>query len=134
MTERVDHLYEDTWGSIVHRPGRFVEIRWYDTTRDISGEQFKDFLVRFADLVEEHRCSAALVDATSFLMDPSRMDLGWRDVNIIPRYNAAGMKKFAFHMPEGMPAVGKPPGAEPPASYPTGYFGSRAEALAWLAD
>jgi hypothetical protein len=36
------------------------------------------------------------------------MDGPWRDANIIPRYNAAGVKKFA-HMPEGMPMIGEPP-------------------------
>ena len=60
------------------------------------------------------------------------MSLGWRDANIIPRYNAAGVKKFAFIMPAGMPAIGDDPAPEGPAHYPTAYFGSRAEALAWL--
>jgi hypothetical protein len=36
------------------------------------------------------------------------MDGPWRDVNIIPRYNAAGVRKFAFHMPDGMPMIGEP--------------------------
>ena len=33
----------------------------------------------------------------------------------------------------GMPAIGAPPQKEGPADYPTAYFGTRAEALAWLA-
>ena len=132
MTLQVDQVYEDSWGSILLRPGRVVEIRWYDTTRGMSGAEFQAFLTRFADVVEEHGCSAALVDATSFLMDPSLMDGHWRDSNIIPRYNAAGMEKFAFHMPDGMPAIGNAPVAEGPANFPTAYFGTRADALAWL--
>jgi hypothetical protein len=57
----------------------------------------------------------------------------WRDANIVPRYNAAGVKKFAFHMPAGMPAIGTAPSREGPADYPTAYFGRRQDALDWLA-
>lgn len=65
-------------------------------------------------------------------MDMSRISKGWRDENIIPRYDAAGVKKFAFIMPHGMPAIWSAPAPEGPAKFPTGYFGSRAEALDWL--
>jgi len=65
-------------------------------------------------------------------MNPANMNAAWRDSNIVPRYNAAGLKKFAFHMPQGMPMIGKPPAVEGPATYPTGYFGSRHDALDWL--
>src|SRR5260370_41648699 len=65
-------------------------------------------------------------------MSPAKMDGPWRDANIIPRYNAAGVRKFAFHMPEGMPMIGQPPENEVPGRFPTGYFGKRQEALAWL--
>ena len=60
------------------------------------------------------------------------MSMGWRDEHIIPRYNAAGLKKFAFIMPEGMPAIGAAPEKEGSANFPTAYFGSRNDALAWL--
>jgi len=53
---------------------------------------------------------------------------------IIPRYNQAGVEKFAFLMPAGMPAIGAPPAPETPGTFPTAYFGSRADATAWLAD
>lgn len=35
-------------------------------------------------------------------------------------------------MPAGMPAIGSDPVREGPATFPTGYFGTRADALAWL--
>jgi hypothetical protein len=65
-------------------------------------------------------------------MDPVNSNSEWRDANIVPRYNAAGVKRFAFLFPEGMPAIGAPPAVEPPAAYPTGYFGTREDALFWL--
>ena len=65
---------------------------------------------------------------------PSFNDMEWRDANIVPRYNAVGAKKFAFVMPAGMPLIGNDPEAEGPAAYPTGYFGTREDALGWLAS
>jgi hypothetical protein len=128
------HVYEDRWGEIIDRPDAgLVELRWYDTTSEMTGAQFQDWLMRFADEVEQLRRPAALVDGTSFRMDMAAMDAEWRDRNIIPRYNAAGVRRFAFHMTEGMPAIGAPPQKEPPGEFPTGYFGRRQDALDWLA-
>lgn len=132
MTQEVNHVYEDQWGGILHRPGLFAEIRWYDTTAQMDGTDFQVFLTEFADQVVEHKCRACLVDALSFRMNPANMNMGWRDKHIIPKYNAAGVEKFAFIVPAGVPAIGKPPEAEGPAEFPTAYFGTRSEALAWL--
>ena len=127
-----EQVYEDRWGAILARPV-YVEIRWYDTTRGMGWEDFQKFLLTFTEAVERHRRPGALVDATAFQMDMSLMRTDWRDEHIIPRYNGAGVRKFAFHMPAGMPAIGAPPAAEGPADFPTAYFGTREDALAWLA-
>lgn len=131
MTERV---YEDRWGEIIDRPDSdLIELRWFDSTETMSATEFQDWLKTFAEWVGRRRRSRVLVDGTSFLMNPARMDGEWRDLNIIPRYNAAGVARFAFHMPEGMPAIGAAPAAESPGVFPTGYFGRREAALEWLA-
>ncbi len=65
-------------------------------------------------------------------MDPAGLDMGWRDEQIIPRYNAAGVKKFAFLMPAAMPAIGADPAPEGPADFPTAYFAECTQAQAWL--
>jgi len=128
-------VYEDRWGEIIDRPDAdLIEIRWYDSTAALTADGFQRWLTRFASEVEKAGRKGILTDGTSFQMEPSEMDAEWRDVNIVPRYNAAGVKAFAFHMPPGMPAIGSEPAIEGPAQYPTAYFGSRAEALAWIAD
>jgi hypothetical protein len=66
--------------------------------------------------------------------NPANMDEQWRDANIVRRYNAAAVNKFAFHMPSGMPAIGSEPAPEGPADFPTGYFGTRRDAFEWLAS
>jgi hypothetical protein len=133
MASRI--VYEDRWGEVIDRPDAdLIEIRWYDSTVDLDAEGFQRWLTRFADEVEQAGRTGILTDGTVFRMDPSQMDAEWRDANIVPRYNAAGVKAFAFHMPEGMPAIGSPPAFEGQAEYPTAYFATRAEAIAWLAE
>ena len=133
MSDSGEQVYEDRWGAIIDRPG-YVEIRWYDTTRGMTWEDFQKFLTTFAKIVEQKQRPGALTDATSFQMDMGLMQADWRDQQIIPRYNGAGVKKFAFHMPAGMPAIGAPPAPEGPADFPTAYFGTRIDALAWLSS
>jgi hypothetical protein len=133
MTD-VEHLYENRWGEIIDRPTtELVELRWYDTTADMSAQQFQDWLTTFADHVERLHRPRVLIDGTRFMMDPANVDDAWRDTNIIPRYNAAGVRRFAFLFPDEMPAIGAAPAAEGPATFPTGYFARRQEALDWLA-
>ena len=129
------HLYADRWGEILDRPQEgCVEIRWFDTTSAMDGNDFNQFLATYAGYVESCGRSGALVDSVQFRMDMAKMEMGWRNQHIIPRYNAAGLKKFAFIMPAGMPAIGKPPAKEGPATFATGYFGGRDAALRWLAE
>ena len=128
-------VYNDEYGSMIDWvDDDFVEIRWYDGTSGLDRDTFNRWLEGFAGGVEAAGRSGVLVDSVQFVMDMSHMDGEWRDANIIPRYNAAGVKKFAFLMPAGMPAIGADPAPEGPADFPTAYFGSRAEALAWLAS
>lgn len=130
---KAEQIYEDRWGEIFDRSSAdLVELRWFDTTREMSAGQFRDWLTTFATHVGQRRRTRILVDGTSFQMSPANMDAAWRDANIIPRYNEAGVKKFAFHMTAGMPAIGAPPSFEGPGKFPTGYFGTREDALNWL--
>jgi hypothetical protein len=95
------HIYEDEWGEIIDHPDDgFTEIRWYDSTSAMQAEDFQQWLTTFAGYVEQLRRPGVLIDSTSFLMDPSFMDAAWRDEHIVPRYNAAGVKKFAFQFRE----------------------------------
>ena len=127
-------MWEDGYGEVIDRPhADLIEIRWYDTTSRLGAAEFQDWLTRFAGSVEEAGRTAILTDSTAFRMDIGNMSGDWRDANIIPRYNQAGVMKFAFVMPQGMPAVGAPPTHEGPATYLTAYFDSRQAALAWIA-
>ncbi len=126
--------FTDNWGEVIDRPQQdAIEIRWFDSTATMSGREFNYWLSQFASEVERTGRSRVLVDGLAFAMPMDRMDASWRDANIIPRYNAAGVKRFAFLVPAGMPAIGAPPATEGPATYLTAYFGTRRSAMEWLA-
>ncbi len=128
-------VYEDQFGEVIDRPDSdLIEIRWYDTTSELDGAGFDEWLTGFAGAVEAAGRSNILTDSTAFRMDMAMMSMEFRDANIIPRYNAAGVRKFAFLLPAGAPPIGAEPVTEGPATYLTAYFGQRAAALAWLAD
>lgn len=125
--------HSDEWGIVVDHPQLdLLETRWYDTTVALQREQFNAFLAEFTTQIERLGRGLVLVDATSFRMSPDQVDTEWRDREIIPRYEKAGVRRFAFQMPPGMPLIGTTPKPEGPATFPTGYFGTRSEALAWL--
>jgi hypothetical protein len=129
----MEQVYEDRWGEVFDRPSiDVIELRWFDTTAGMTGAEFQAWLSKFAECVERCGRSRVLIDSTTFRMSPANMDGPWRDANIIPRYNAAGVTKFAFQMPDGMPMTGEPPAVEEPGRFPTGYFGGRQDALDWL--
>lgn len=129
----MEQVYEDKWGEVFDRPDTdLVELRWFDSTEGMSAAEFQDWLSAFAGCVEQTGRSRVLIDSTSFRMSPANIDGPWRDANIIPRYNAAGVRRFAFHMPDGMPLIGSEPAPEGPGKFPTGYFGRRRDALEWL--
>ncbi len=129
----VRHTYSDSCGEVIDRPELdLVELRWHDATADMTAGQFQDWLAVFAGQLEQLGRPRVLVDATRFMMNRANMDDEWRDANIIPRYNAAGVRRFAFLYPDGVPVIGLPPGPMGPSRFPTGYFGRRQAALDWL--
>lgn len=130
----LEELFRDQWGTIaVDNERKHIEILWFEATAEMSDEDFMAWLERFAGFVERGKCDTALVDARRFRMNPAGVSMGWRDEHIIPRYNAAGLKKFAFVMPAGMPAIGADPAPEGPADFPTAYFADPDAAHQWLA-
>ena len=126
-------LYEDRWGQIIDRPSAgYLEIRWYDATEGMTSEQLNEWLGVFAGHVEARRRAGVLVDSVQFRMPTDRLQRGWRDEHIVPRYNAAGVRRFAFVLPEGAPRAGSEPAREGPAQFLTAYFTRRELATGWL--
>ncbi|HLX17549.1 MAG TPA: hypothetical protein VKS24_20355 [Bradyrhizobium sp.] len=124
----------NAWGEIVHHDAdRILELRWLSTKMTDAG--FKATLALFAWEAEKSRPSFLLIDATQFRHQFGPGVMQWRDDSIIPRYGAAGVTKFAFQMPAGVPGTMEAGGTEKvdgPAVFPTAWFSERRHALDWF--
>ena len=118
------------WGVIVEH-GDLVELRWLPSTSEMTDGGFMATLCLFATMAERVRPTSLFIDATEFTHTFGPGVMEWRDAHIIPRYGSAGVRRFAFLMPAGFPRAGTE-AVEGPAIFPTKWFVSREEALAWL--
>lgn len=122
------------WGVIInHADDGILELRWLPGA--MTDNAFKATLALFAWQAERIRPAYLLIDATEFRHKFGAGVMEWRNDAIIPRYGAAGVKKFAFHVPAGFPGTIESGGKETidgPAVFPTAWFSTRAHALDWL--
>ena len=129
-------LFRDEFATYARDDARgLIEQRW--STKSMSEQQFRDRIAKLAGLLEQAHVPNVLVDMSEINHSPSGDFESWRQTNIIPRYNAAGVKKFAFLLPASMTGTvenGTEPGVEGSAKFPTGYFHSRERALKWFED
>lgn len=137
MPERV--VTADQWGEIIHYPEwDTVELKWLASTREAKEADLRATMVLFAAESEKLRPTSLLVDTTEFFHRWADGMMEWRNETIIPRYNAAGVSKFAFIAGSDFPGPSVETGATPapdgPANFPTGWFKSREAAYAWLAS
>ena len=125
---------ENAWGEIIHHESEgILELRWLPG--EMTDGAFKATLALFVWEAERRRPSFLLIDATQFRHKFGPGVMQWRDDCIIPRYGAAGVRKFAFHMPAGFPGTKEAGGKEQfegPAIFPTAWFAQRENALAWF--
>jgi hypothetical protein len=133
-----EEIYRDQFGVLRHDDDAGVlELEWLEGSAEMTDEDFMEWLTRYADAEERVRAPNLLIDVTSFGLRPGEHVGPWRDEHVLPRYNAAGAKKFAFLVPAGAPGTvvsGNRPTPEPPGVFPTGYFDSRDQVNAWFAE
>ena len=126
------------WGIVSHHQEEgILELRWLASTADMTDDDFMATLELFAEHAERAGPPLLLIDATEFRHRFGEGVMAWRDRQIIPRYNAPGTRRFAFHVPEGFPEAmeaGGQPVVDGPASFPTAWFTVRQHALAWLSE
>jgi hypothetical protein len=128
----------NAWGILRHhQQQRILELRWLPSTAAMTDDDFKATLELFAEQAERTGTPLLLIDATDFGHRFGEGVMAWRDQHIIPRYNASGTRKFAFHVPEGFPDAmeeGGQPVIDGPATFPTAWFTHRQHALDWLSE
>ena len=129
-------LKRDSFGTTTHDAARgTLELEWSAGTASMTDEDFKRQLRQLAGFAEELRPPNMLIDVTEFAHRPAAEFGAWRDEHIIPRYNGAGVKRFAFIVPTRAPGTvegGAQPAPEGPAEFPTAYFESRDAVYEWF--
>ena len=110
-----------------------LELRWKPATTRMDSDDFREGLERFAELAECHRARRLLVDVRGFRFSLPPDLILWRDRDIAPRYNKAGVDRLAYVVREGFPIPsfdGKPISKQ--ELFRTRFFTSRADAHCWL--
>jgi hypothetical protein len=129
-------LNRDGYGVIRHHPEHGVlELEWLEASASMTDDDFMRSMRRFAELAGEHGTPYLLVDVRNFRHSMGKGVGAWRDENVIPAYNAAGVRKFAFLLPAGATGTveeGNAPEPEPPGEFPTGYFTGRRSISKWF--
>jgi len=118
------------WGVILDQVD-VLELRWLPSTSTMTDGGFMATLCLFAFEAEKARPHGLFIDATDFRHAFGPETMPWRDAHIIPRYGAAGVRKFAFLMPASFDDAGRE-AVEGPAIFPTKWFVDRRTALTWL--
>jgi hypothetical protein len=130
---------KDRWGQIVlYDAWNSLELKWFSSTANASDAEVKTTMENFAKEAVSRHPRTLIVDTTEFRHSWDEGMLQWRDTEIIPLYNQAGVTKFAFiagpNYPEQTVEEGATPEPDGPANFPTGWFKTREGAYQWLAS
>lgn len=136
MAQEPQEVAANEWGTIIYHPEwKTLELKWDQKTKSMSDGGFRETLQILADQGLRVRPRFMIIDATQFSHTVSEGTLAWRDENIVPLYNEAGVEKFAFLVTDVAPGTvekGAEPAPDGPASFPTGWFETRERIYAWL--
>ena len=123
-------VYYDEWNAL--------ELKWLRSTADASDADLKASMELFAEEAVTRHPHTLIVDTTEFHHACGDRVMQWREAEIIPRYNQAGVTKLAFIANASYPGptveTGAAPAPEGPAAFPTGWFKTREAAYQWLAS
>ena len=125
-------LYHDRFGVMIYDDARnILELRWFAETESMTDDDYMRWLERYAAAAEQYHVPFTLIDTRAFQHHPGAHMGPWREEHIIPQYNRAGVKKFAFLLPAGTVPKTEPM-PEGAAKFPTGYFDSREQIERWF--
>ena len=123
-------IYEDNFSVITYDESAGVLILvWTENSSDMTDQDFKIVNLAYADLAVERGVFSLLVDVQQFGHAFNDDLTAWRNETIIPKYDRAGVQRFAFLHGEGAQI---PPEPYPEGDYIVQHFTSDEEALNWL--
>jgi hypothetical protein len=132
-------VVKDRWSEIVfYDEWNSLELKWLPSTADATDADLRTTMAVFAQEAVDRHPGTLIVDTSEFHHSWGDGMMQWRDAEIIPRYNEAGVTKFAFIASPAYPGptveAGAVPAPDGPANFPTGWFETREAAYAWLAS
>ena len=126
-------LHEDKFLRIIwNAEARIIVIDWKEATSEMTDEDFKTELTLFAKQVEDHQALRVLIDVSKFGHRPGEEVGKWRAQNITPRYNAAGVRRFAFLLSEDSPLTAMARQSSEGEQFLTESFNNHDQAVEWL--
>lgn len=126
-------LEDQKFWSMRHDPDiNTIELGWKNNTSSMTADDFKLALEHLASHIGERSATGALIDVRTFQFRTTPELDQWRLENIIPAYNAGGLKRFAYLLPPGVEY--RPGGGGDAAHFITDYFDEPERARAWLRE
>jgi hypothetical protein len=126
-------LHEDKYLRILwDAQTKIISIDWKASTSEMTDEDFKTELTLFAGQVEDQGAPRILIDVSKFHHHPGEEVGEWRRKNISNRYNAAGVRRFAFLFSAGSPLPSMASQPSEGERFLTRSFNDHEQAIAWL--
>ena len=92
--------FKNRFCTVLHDvPNKMIEVHWTLETERMTNDEFKQTLVRFAELAEQHRLRSILVNVLEnrHVLTPAVQ--AWHDEHIVPRYVRGGVTRMGFLAP-----------------------------------
>ena len=129
-------IYQNNFMIINHlQDENTLELIWTAETKNMVAADFKASLYVYAGFAVEYNTAKLLVHITDFgYPDAMGEELTvWRDQQIFPKYNQAGIQRFAFLGPkEALPPQDPP--QSPLANFQTRFFSEREQITSWFLE
>jgi hypothetical protein len=107
---------------------------WTERTSEMTDRDYQEALRAYARVMIERHARRGLIDLRCFRRRVGDDLMSWRVKEIIPLYHQAGLEKFAYVLPAGVPAPpdDAPATAETGERFRTKRFASEEAAVFWL--
>jgi len=117
-------VYENQFMALIYveDPG-ILELNWKSATETMTPEDFKASLYVYGGFAIEKKVPCLMVDIHEFQFGGAMSEelTIWRDKQIFPKYNEAGVKRFAFWGDSAQLPPQDPP-QSPYANFTTRFF------------
>ncbi|MCC5945614.1 MAG: hypothetical protein JJT94_11820 [Bernardetiaceae bacterium] len=129
-------LHENKYVKIVlDQDAMILKVIWSEATEDMEDKDFREGLIRYAEMVELYKPAKVLVNTKVFKMAIPPDTQEWVDTYIQPRALQAGVKYFAYIVSEDLfsqVSIEQTMEENTAQNFTTQYFESEDTAVTWL--